>query len=71
MTRPTALVVSVDTNDYYRGYDVSINGVKVAHRPYDGSNAEEVEDEVAEALGVLLRQVTGWPEKAEGNDDGD
>lgn len=65
ITRPTALVVTVDAENYYRGYTVAINGVPVAHRPYDGSAAEAVEREVAEALGILLRQVTGWPEKAE------
>lgn len=67
MSKPTALFISVDTTDYYRGYTVSINGVPVAHRPYDGSNAEEVEREAVEALGALLRRETGWPEK--GTDD--
>ncbi len=67
MTRPTALVVTVDTTDYYRGYDVAINGVQVAHRPYDGSCAEEVEREVVEALGAVLRRETGWAREA---DDG-
>jgi hypothetical protein len=69
MTRPAALLVSIDTRDYHGGYAVSINGVQIAHRPYDGSSAEEVEHEVIEALGELLRRETGWPQRAPEEDD--
>lgn len=68
MSRPTALVVTVDAGDYYRGFAVSINGVQVAHRPYDGSSAEDVEREVVEALGGLLRRETGWAREAAEDD---
>lgn len=67
MARPTALILEADTRDYYRGHTVSINGVQVAWRPYDGSCAEEVEREAIEALGAVLRRETGWTR--EGNDD--
>jgi hypothetical protein len=60
MTRPVALVVSIEPNGFYRGWNVHINGLKVAHKPYDGSDAEDVEREVVEAFGGLLRQTTGW-----------
>lgn len=68
MTRPTALFITVDTDGYYNGATVSINGVPVAHRPYDGSCAEEVEREAIEALGALLRRETGWPKEAPSDD---
>lgn len=68
MSRPAALVVTVDTTDYYRGFDVSINGVQVVHRPYDGSDAEEVEREVIEALRAILRRETGWAQEASDDD---
>lgn len=64
MTRPLALAVSVQEEGFLAGHNVFVNGVQVAHRPYDGSDAESVEREVVEALGTLLRQATGWAREA-------
>lgn len=68
MPRVTGLVVTIDSENYYRGHQVYLNGVQVAHRPYDGSDPIEVERDVIVAFGSLLRQVTGWTEENEEED---
>jgi hypothetical protein len=57
-------ILSVEGAGFYRGHNVKINGVQVAHRPYDGSGVDTVELEVAEALGELIREKLGWNEEA-------
>lgn len=69
MVKMTGLVLSVSTDNYYQGHEISINGVHVAHRPYDGSDADEVITEVAETFGALLRKATGWQEQREEDED--
>ena len=57
----TALVVSVEPapEGYYHGYNVSLNGVPLWFRPYDGSAEVEVAYEVTQALCEVLRAHTG------------
>jgi hypothetical protein len=57
----TALVVSIEpaAGSYYQGYDVSLNGVPLWFRPYDGSSETEAATEVMQALCDVLRAHTG------------
>lgn len=59
MSKPTVLLISTEGCGFYRGYDVYFNGVKAYHRPYDGSDAEEVEREAVETLASLVREKLG------------
>ena len=45
----------------YDGFTVFFNDQRAYFRPYDGSSAEEVEDEAAAALGELVREKLGHP----------
>jgi hypothetical protein len=53
----------------YDGDDVTIDGVQAYHRPYDGSSNGDVIKEAAGALGELLREKLGYPEKAPEEDE--
>ena len=58
------MIVQVVTAGFYNGHNIKINGQQVAHRPYDGSSYVDVEVEVAEALGELLRKQMGLHKEA-------
>jgi hypothetical protein len=44
----------------YSGHNVKIDGVLAYHRPYDGSDPDDVIKEAAGALGELLREKLGY-----------
>lgn len=58
------LIIQVDPVSFYGGHNIKINGLQVAHRPYDGSHFDAVEREVAEAFGKLLRKEMGLKKEA-------
>lgn len=63
-------VVTVTPMGMYQGHAIKINGLQVAHRPYNGARSHDVEREVTAALGALIREKLGWPEEApEGDED--
>jgi hypothetical protein len=57
----TGMVVTVELSPdgYYEGYRVSLNGVPLWFRPYDGSDWTEAAHEAIEALCEVLRAHTG------------
>lgn len=61
--------------DLYQGHTVYINDLPVAFRKYDGSDAKEVENQVAEAFGALLLDKlregnpTAWHASQEHSED--
>lgn len=70
MKRPIPLLLEVEPAGFHRGWDVSLNGIAMYHRPYDGSDAEQAADEFLAILGTLMRRETGYsPRSPEGDDD--
>jgi hypothetical protein len=68
--RAVALTITAESlNDGYGGHDVFLNGERIGHRPYDGSNADEVCDETARALAGMLRERLGWAPEAPKEDE--
>jgi hypothetical protein len=61
-------IFQIEDAGWYEGHNVKINGIQVAHRPYDGSLDYDVEREVAEAFGELLREKLGWNKEAPEDD---
>lgn len=57
-------IIQVEGAGFYQGHNILINGLQVAHRPYDGSHLDAVEREVAEAFGELLRKEMGLKKEA-------
>lgn len=56
----TVMTVAAEREDERSGHDVYLGEALVGHRPYDGSNNEEVVAEVTETLALLLRELLGW-----------
>jgi hypothetical protein len=69
MNLPIALVVTVE-DDYpgepraNGGCKVYLTGQLIGHRPYDGSDTDEVAAETVQALSELLRERLGWKPEA-------
>jgi hypothetical protein len=57
--RPAALTITTEDADYGDHY-VYLNGELIGHRPYDGSNHDEICDEVIKAFAGILRERLGW-----------
>lgn len=72
--RPVALAITARGNGYdnYDGHMVYLNGELIGHRPYDGSDSDEVCDETARTLAEMLRERLGWiPKDPDDEDDND
>lgn len=56
------MYIDVQYREHYgaRGHNVYIDGFEIGHRPYDGSDADDVRFEVMEALASLLQRELGW-----------
>jgi hypothetical protein len=63
-TYPILITVDGAGYDNYNGHNVKIGGVQAYHRPYDGSDDDDVMTEACRALGELLRDKLGLKEEA-------
>lgn len=54
--------INVEQQGYYGDYEVRINDQLVGYRRYDGSDSMEVEEEVANALALMLRGFLRYEE---------
>jgi len=64
-----AVAVDLAPGGYYEGYRVSLNGVPLWFRPYDGSDWMVAAHEAIEALCEVLRAHTGRALATESDDD--
>lgn len=54
--------IDVEQRNYYGDHEVRINDQLVGYRRYDGSDKMEVEEEVANALALMLRGFLRYEE---------
>jgi hypothetical protein len=61
---PLTLQLEVESLGPYGGFDVFLSGIPLGRRKYDGSDGDDVAEEVARELAGLLRERLGWPDEA-------